>query len=231
MEDVEVDHASEALAAFDSYEAYLSSFVTAVDRRFLQSEELARQLIEVGINPRTNLLSQEDFCRLKERAERRRAQSNYRVVRPACGDFPPKVIAAEPFFAALAAREEQLLDERLSTVLFLRAVLQVKDKQVETSAYIDLADRLTHENFADYYSGRRLLLPKPTDLSYYNWLTNRCQFNESASFRPVTDPTQPLSFLHRKSRKTLELKEGVKVDSGINAYRQAIFYDHQTLRH
>lgn len=44
----------------------------------------------------------------------------------------------------------------------------------EISGYIDYAHRLKTENFKVYFEGQKKLLPKMSDLSYYNWHTGEC---------------------------------------------------------
>ena len=54
----------------------------------------------------------------------------------------------------------------MTTVLFLRTY--VKDKN-EVSGYIDLAHRMKTEDFRAIFMGNEIIVPKPTDLSYYSW--------------------------------------------------------------
>ncbi len=67
---------------------------------------------------------------------------------------------------ALAEREELVRNGRMTTIIFIRD--QKKGKN-EISGYIDLAHRLKTEDFRLYFEGKKTLLPKPSDLSYYNW--------------------------------------------------------------
>jgi hypothetical protein len=53
----------------------------------------------------------------------------------------------------------------------------------EISGYIDFSHRLKSEDFKPYFEGKKKLLPKPTDLSYYNWRTNVCIANDSPNFK------------------------------------------------
>ena len=45
-----------------------------------------------------------------------------------------------------------------------------KDRR-EISGYIDLAHRLKTEDFKNYFERVKVLLPRPSDLSFYNWDT------------------------------------------------------------
>jgi hypothetical protein len=70
------------------------------------------------------------------------------------------------FLKELALREEFVRNGRMTTIIFIRH--QIKGKN-EISGYIDLAHRLKTEDFRLYFEGKKTLLPKPSDLSYYNW--------------------------------------------------------------
>ena len=69
---------------------------------------------------------------------------------------------------ALANREELVRNGKLTSIIFIRTR---NHKDQEISGYLDFAHRLKTEKFEAYFSGRRKLLPRPTDLSYYNWET------------------------------------------------------------
>ena len=74
--------------------------------------------------------------------------------------------AGNRFLEELARRERNLKNGRMTTILFLRYQEQGKN---EVSGYIDLADRMKKEDFKRYFMGKKDLMPKETDLSYYNW--------------------------------------------------------------
>lgn len=54
---------------------------------------------------------------------------------------------------------------------------------MEISGYIDYAHRLKTEDFRPIFEGTKKLLPRPTDLSYYNWKTQMCVSNDSPNFK------------------------------------------------
>jgi len=60
------------------------------------------------------------------------------------------------------------LDSCEQCILFIR---DYNKKGQEISGYIDLAWRLKTEDFRLYFTHQKRLLPKPSDLSYYNWET------------------------------------------------------------
>ena len=83
------------------------------------------------------------------------------------------------FLQALAEREELVRNGRMTTIIFIRDNKNCKN---EISGYIDLAHRLKTEDFRLYFEGKKMLLPKPSDLSYYNWETHNCTLFDSPSF-------------------------------------------------
>ena len=54
---------------------------------------------------------------------------------------------------------------------------------VQVSGYIDYAHRLKSENFEPYFERKKKLMPKPSDLSYYNWETQHSTSNSTPNFQ------------------------------------------------
>jgi hypothetical protein len=69
--------------------------------------------------------------------------------------------------------------DRLLTIIFIR----YQDDKCEKSGYIDLNHRFKTEDFKQYFRGKKLLVPKSSDLSYYNWNTGKCFANDSPNFK------------------------------------------------
>ncbi len=65
-------------------------------------------------------------------------------------------------------------------IIFIR---DFTSKGQEVSGYIDFAHRLAVENFELYFEGKKRLMPKPSDLSYYNWETQTSTSNSSPNFQ------------------------------------------------
>ena len=63
------------------------------------------------------------------------------------------------------------MGQHSATIIFIRDEQIRNGKKYEISGYIDYGYRLKTENFEQYFLGKRKLLPKKTDLSYYNWET------------------------------------------------------------
>jgi hypothetical protein len=117
-----------------------------------------------------------------------------------------------------------------------------KQKKREISGYIDLAHRMQTENFRDYFTGKLKLKPRPSDLSYYNWETQKATANESPNFRVDTDSKAGLLFRNRRDRKTIcvdpQAYIGTNLDphttrveiQDLNEYAQIVFFDHEATK-
>jgi hypothetical protein len=69
----------------------------------------------------------------------------------------------------------------MTTILFLR--IAGRDGKNEVSGYIDLADRMKKEDFKPIFMKKKTLMPRETDLSYYNWDGQKASINDSPNFR------------------------------------------------
>ena len=67
------------------------------------------------------------------------------------------------FLRELAQREEANRSGKMTSIVFIRDHNQ---RGQEISGYIDLAHRLKTEDFEPYFSGKKKLLPRPSDLRY-----------------------------------------------------------------
>ncbi len=103
---------------------------------------------------------------------------------------------------ALAEREELVRNGRMTTIIFIRDNKNCKN---EISGYIDLAHRLKTEDFRLYFEGKKVLLPKPSDLSYYNWETQNCTLNDSPNFRVDANSDAGLLFRNKRDRKVINV--------------------------
>ncbi|CAI8017607.1 Cilia- and flagella-associated protein 299, partial [Geodia barretti] len=57
------------------------------------------------------------------------------------------------------------------------------------------------EDFGPYFSGRRKLLPRHSDLSFYNWDTNYSTSNSTANYQVIADSLSGLLFKNKRDRK------------------------------
>jgi len=234
------DHtpANDNTAEYATYEDFLDSQISAYDLYYLEDEELARQLVELGYRGSGEVLKREEFLARKKAAEANRVQKRnqqrrlaYQNEKGETFDFTKN----DPFLSALAEREEANRTGRMTSIIFIR------DKNArgqEISGYIDYASRLKHEDFSGYFSGKKRLLPKSTDLSFYNWETQTSTSNPTGNYQVIADSSSGLLFKNKRDRKIVNVDPkaaGPGDNSSRNSidakqYIQALIYDHLTRR-
>ncbi len=57
------------------------------------------------------------------------------------------------------------------------------------------------EEFEPYFEGKKKLLPRPSDLSYFNWDTQTSTSNSSPNFQVIADNEAGLLFKNKRDRK------------------------------
>ena len=145
-----------------------------------------------------------------------------------------KDLSQKPFLAALASREELVRNGKLTSIIFIR---DHNSKDQEVSAYIDFTHRLKIENFEPYFEGRKKLMPKPTDLSYYNWETQTSTSNSTPNFQVIADNETGLLFKNKRDRKVINVDpkqppgdNSTRTEIQTDEYLQVVIYDHMTRR-
>ena len=82
------------------------------------------------------------------------------------------------------------------------------------------------------------LLPKPSDLSFYNWKTQTSTSNSSPNFEVIAHNENGLEFKNKRDRKVINVDPNAK-SAGDNSerkqidtheYVQVVIYDHWTRR-
>ncbi|XP_055767091.1 cilia- and flagella-associated protein 299 isoform X2 [Salvelinus fontinalis] len=158
---MEEDNAAAALdnivTEFQTYEDFLDSQITSLDLYYLEDEDLARQLVELGYRGSGEVLKREEFETRKAAAEaswlsKRNQQKTLASVGKELKDN---------FLKALAEREEANRSGKMTSIIFIR------DRNAlgqEISGYIDYSHRLKTEEFEPYFNGKKRLLPRATDL-------------------------------------------------------------------
>ncbi|XP_047423041.1 cilia- and flagella-associated protein 299 isoform X2 [Sciurus carolinensis] len=213
---------------FNTYEDFLDSQITTVDLYYLEDESLARQLVELGYRGTGEIVKRRDFearkaaieiARLAERTQKKTLTSSGKDLK-------------DNFLKALAAREE---DNRNG-----KSVIFIRDKNShgqEISGYIDYAHRLKTEDFEVYFTGKRKLLPKPTDLSFYNWESHIAVCNSSPNYQVIADNPEGLLFKYKRDRKILNVDpkappgdNSTRIPIQTELYIQAIIFDHISRR-
>lgn len=216
---------------YDTYEDYLGSQLTATDLEYLDDEEVARQLVELGYRGLGDTIRREDFEARKQMFLEKTSQKHTIPKQLASVD---RDFTEYPFLQALASREELLRTGKLTTILFLR---DKNNKGQEVSGYIDLAHRMRNEDFVPIFDRRRRLLPKPTDLSYYNWETQLSTSNSTPHYQVIADSAQGLLFKNKRDRKIINVNpecppgdNTTRTEIETNEYTQIVLYDHSTRR-
>lgn len=218
---------------FDTYEDYLDSQVTSTDMYYLEDEDLARQLVELGYRGSGDTLTREEFEAQKKMIKERNVQKVVTKKEFVSGD--KDLSESGPFIQALADREEQLLAGKLSTILFVRTL---NAKGQEVSAYMDLGHRMKSENFEPIFDGTKPLLPKPTDLSYYNWETQTSNSTASPNYQVITDNETGILFKNTRDRKVIDVDphrppgdNTTRIELGaVGEMLQVVIFDHTTRR-
>jgi hypothetical protein len=134
----------------------------------------------------------------------------------------------------LAQREELVRTGKLTTILFIR---DFNSKGQEISGYIDLAHRLRTEDFVPIFERKKRLLPKPTDLSFFNWETQLSTSNSTPYYQVIADSTQGLLFKNKRDRKMINVNPECapgdntnRTELDTNEYVHVVIYDHSTRR-
>ncbi|KAJ3333581.1 Fe(2+) transporter [Blyttiomyces sp. JEL0837] len=224
--------ADNTVTEFASYEDYLDSQITPLDLYYLEDKELARQLVELGYRGSGEPLKREEF------ESRKKAAENFRLSKR----LATKVLASQgkelsgfPFLQALAEREEANRNGKLTSILFIRTR---NPKGQEISGYIDYAHRLKTENFEPYFNKVKTLMPRSSDMSFYNWETQTCTSNATPNFQIIADNENGLLFKNKRDRKIInvdpkEAKPGdntTRIQITTNEHIQVVIYDHLTRR-
>jgi len=230
MEDDYAHPYEDSIEKFTTYEDYLDSQITHQDRFYLEEDELARQLVEIGCR-KGEVLSREEFAARREAAlNAKKARMNNVAKELASAE---KELADFPLLRHLACREELVRNGKLSTIIFIR---DKNTKGQEISGYIDYQHRLKTENFEPYFGRKKRLLPRPSDLSFYNWDTQHSTNNESPNFQIIPDHEQGLLFKNKRDRKVISVDPRLnepgdnskRLEVPTNEYIQVVIFDHMT---
>ena len=279
------------VTSFATYEDYLDSQITELDMYYLDDEELARQLVELGYRGDGEPKKREEFEALKK-AEREKHLHKDSAPRPLAS--LGKDLADKPFLQALANREELVRNGKLTVrarfMTFLRETpagsgrrnhalaphppccrpsslsetttprgrrclatltlltgasrrrgslgrCTVCTPTADLTHKHDTSRRLKTENFEPYFEGTKTLMPRPSDLSYYNWETQTSTSNSSPNFQVIADSETGLLFKNKRDRKVINVDP--KASAGDNSTRseirthefaQVVLYDHMTRR-
>ena len=173
------DKVADIVSSFATYEDFLDSQITQQDLFYLEDEELGRQLVELGYRGNGELLKRAEFEAKKAELEAARLAKRSQQ-KTLCSQGRSFECA---FLAALAEREESNRLGQMNTIIFVR---DVNGRGQEISGYIDYAARLKSDDFELVFGGKKRLLPRSSDLSFYNWETQTEKLNQTANFQVYT---------------------------------------------
>jgi len=105
------DGKARPVTSFATYEDYLDSQITELDMYYLDDEELARQLVELGYRGDGDTLKRGEF-EARKKAEREKHLHKDSAPRPLAS--LGKDLADKPFLQALANREELVRNGKLT---------------------------------------------------------------------------------------------------------------------
>ncbi len=217
---------------FATYEDYLDSQVSETDLFYLEDDAIARQLVELGYRGTGETLRRDDFETRKAALEQAHSAKLSRAPRALFSHN--KDLSGFPLLASLAEREQMISSGKLTTIIFIR---DRNAKGQEVSGYIDYADRLKTEPFDLYFERRRRLMPRASDLSFYNWDTQLSTSNNSPNFQVVTNDVSGLLFKNKRDRKVICVDPKAapgdnsrRIEMTTHEYIQVVLFDHVTRR-
>ena len=187
------------ISNIETYSQYLDKYVTKEDLMYLEDEELARKVKELYEVQKGEIRNKDDFDRKKKELD----EKNNEIEEKEQIQFSQNMHYIKgSFLDLLKERESDVRNGTKSTIIFIR----YKDKKgKETSAYIDYRDRLKNEEMEAVFKGGLPLIPKPNDLSYFNWNIQKVNSLDSTFFRVDAGPKERLSFKNNSDRKIINV--------------------------
>lgn len=189
----------EDISKMKTYQDFLDMFVSKEDLIYLEDEELARDVKELYAVNKGEIRCKADFDKKKAELESMNNEEDTK-------ERPPfstgKKYKKSSLLDHLQERECEVRNGRKSTIIFIR----YKDQnQKEVSAYIDYRERLKNDDMEYVFNEQKDLIPRPSDLSYYNWTVQKVIPNDSTFFRVDAGPKERLSFKNNTDRKIINV--------------------------
>ncbi|XP_055334733.1 uncharacterized protein LOC129585869 [Paramacrobiotus metropolitanus] len=187
---------------FPNYEDFLNSQINETDMYYLEDRGIARTIKELGFHNNAEKVTREQFASKKtEQAMVKKIEEHKSGAKYLHTD-------RDVFLLELARREEANLNGRLVTIIYLR---DRNAKGQEISSYIDYAQRLREEDFAEIFAGRERLVAKATDISHFNWDTNVTHSNNTRNFDVIYQGPEGLQLKCRKDRRIIHVNPSRKI--------------------
>nr|XP_061811427.1 cilia- and flagella-associated protein 299 [Nerophis lumbriciformis] len=193
---MELNKSDDPVNSFNNYEEYLDSKVTTMDLFFLSSKESARKLVEHG--HKGTVLTRQEFEQRKAPSVLATGSHRNRTQALASSGYDVR----DNFLKALAEREEANRTGNMTSLIFIRDANALGQ---EVSGYIDYAHNLQTQDFTPYFSGRKKLVPGPSDLCYYNWTTQVSASNCSSNYETLYEHTGGLLFRRKTDGNILNI--------------------------
>ena len=102
---------------------------------------------------------------------------------------------------------------------------------------MDVRHRAQTENLEPVFDRKKRLMPKSSDLSFYNWETQTSTSNPTANFQVIADNEAGLLFKNKRDRKIVNVNpesepgdNTTRVEIPTKEYVQVVMYDHSTRR-
>uniref|UniRef100_A0A8C3JVF9 Cilia- and flagella-associated protein 299 n=1 Tax=Calidris pygmaea TaxID=425635 RepID=A0A8C3JVF9_9CHAR len=118
----------------------------------------------------------------------------------------------------------------LQSIIFIR---DRNSRRQEVSAYIDYAHRLTTDDFEAYFSGKKKLFPRNSDLSFYNWDRNVSTSHSSPNYQVIAENACGLLFKNKSDRKIINVDpkahpgdSTTRTPVETDLYLHVVIYDH-----
>jgi hypothetical protein len=191
------------IARFRDYNDYLDSLIAEEDIRYLQDGELARLIAELSYRGAGRTLTEREYNAEIYRIEMAKKLKEINENSAKEGDMLGRGKDDGPLVTAIKARYKDNKEGRLHSVFYI--ILRGVEDEEEVAGHIDLAERIQLENFLPYLTGSKQLMPRPRDLTYCNWASNKTRWGSSAHWEVVAGGPR-LVLRHRT--------EGVQVTVG-----------------
>ena len=102
---------------------------------------------------------------------------------------------------------------------------------------MDVRHRAQTENLEPVFDRKKRLMPKSSDLSFYNWETQTSTSNPTANFQVIADNEAGLLFKNKRDRKIINVDpqsrpgdNSTRTEVQTHEYQQVVLYDHVTRR-
>jgi len=119
---------------------------------------------------------------------------------------------------------------KLATIVFIR---DHNAKGQEVSGYIDYGHRLKMGMMEAVFDGKVRLLPKASDLSFFNWDTHASSSNPTPNFQVIADNAAGLVFKNKRDRKVINVDptaspgdNSTRTAFATDEHLQVVLYDH-----